>query len=156
MINKPKSYVKKRIQKLFNVDKYRRYRLLEVVQYTILYVLITMFLAPRIDTLFPEYNEQKNYNKILFEAVLQLIVVSISIFYIRKIVKIIPPIGLFLDKSFHIGTTPDFNGGIVMGLIFVHCQKHLQYKLSYLVHNLDNYLSSWMYYPNIPRFNELI
>ena len=142
------SYSKKRISSFYDINKYRRYRILEIIQYTILYVLITLAIAPRLDSLFPEFDEKKSYNRILIETVLQLVAVSVTIFYVRKIVKIIPPIGLLLDKAYNVGTTPDYNGGIVMGLVLVHSQKHLTSKISFLVHNLDRYVATWVYpYP---------
>jgi len=119
------------------MDTIRRYRLLEIVQYTTFYMLLTLAIAPRLDELFPTLDESKKYSTILFETILQIVILSLCIFYIKKIVKLIPPVGLFMNSSFVVGTTQEYHGEMVMGLVLVHAQKKLATKIHYLVHNFS-------------------
>lgn len=136
-------YIKKRFESLIKMDTIRRYRLLEIVQYTTLYMMLTLAIAPRLDELFPALDERKNYSTILFETILQIVSLSICIFYVKKIVKMIPPIGLVMDPSFVVGTTQEYHGEMVMGLVLVHAQKKLASKIHYLVHNFSANAYSW-------------
>ena len=133
----PGKYIAARWQSLTKYDAVRGFRLLEIVQYTSLYMLLTLAIAPRLDELFPTLDEKKSYTQILLEALLQMITLSICIFYLKKAVKLIPPIGLIMDSSFHVGTTQEYHGGVVMGLVLVHAQKKLATKIHYLVHNFS-------------------
>lgn len=137
-------YISERFTSMVQFDTIRRYRLLEIVQYTSLYMLLTLAIAPRLDELFPELNKRKSYSTILFETILQIVILSICIFYVKKIVKIIPPIGLVMNSSFVVGTTDEYNGEMVMGLVLVHAQKKLASKIHYLVHNFSTNVSEFL------------
>lgn len=137
-------YIYERFTSMVQFDTIRRYRLLEIVQYTSLYMLLTLAIAPRLDERFPELNKRKSYSTILFETILQIVILSICIFYVKKIVKIIPPIGLVMNSSFVVGTTEEYNGEMVMGLVLVHAQKKLASKIHYLVHNFSANVSEFL------------
>ena len=126
-------YIKDRILSLFTLNEIRLLRLEEVIQYTILYTIITIVISPLIDQIFPELDKTKSKATIMVEIVIQLIFISIVIFYIKKIVKIIPPLGLLVNSNYKTGTTSEYNGGIVMGLILVHSQEKLPQKILYLI-----------------------
>lgn len=130
-------YNAERFNRLIKMDSIRRYRLLEIVQYTTLYTMITLAIAPRLDELFPELDMKKNYSTILFESILQIVVLSVCIFYIKKIVKLIPPLGLLMNPSFIVGTTREYHGEMVMSLVLVYAQKKLTSKINYLMHNFS-------------------
>lgn len=132
-----RKYTNERFNSLIKMDTIRRYRLLEIVQYTTFYMLLTLAIAPRLDELFPTLDESKKYSTILFETILQIVILSLCIFYIKKIVKLIPPVGLFMNSSFVVGTTQEYHGEMVMGLVMVHAQKKLTSKIHYLVHNFS-------------------
>ena len=150
MISKAiRKYTNERFNSLIKVDTIRRYRLLEIVQYTTLYLLLTLAIAPRLDELFPTLDEKKEYSTILFETILQIVTLSICIFYVKKIVKLIPPIGLLMNSSFVVGTTQEYHGEIVMGLVLVHAQKKLATKIHYLVHNFSAGAYIWSSIPMI-------
>ena len=151
MISKTlRKYTNERFNRLIKMDTIRRYRLLEIVQYTTFYMMLTLAIAPRLDELFPTLDEKKAYSTILFESILQIVIVSICIFYVKKIVKLIPPIGLLLNPSFVVGTTQEYHGEMVMGLVLVHAQKKLASKIHYLVHNFSAGAYIWS---SIPRLN---
>ena len=131
------TYIQSRINNFIAVDYIRMLRLLEITQYTILYSIITLILAPRIDKLFPSFDETKSSVQLFKEVVFQLMFVSFVIFYMRKFVKIIPPLGHLLIKGYRIGTTVEYNGGIIIGLILVHSQFHINAKIYELMKRIE-------------------
>ena len=131
------AYSMDRLKNLLRIDVIRILRLCEISQYTILYAFVTLLIAPRLDKLFPTFDKKKSSLELLIEIIIQLTVVSIIIFYIRKIVKIIPPIGSILSSMYKIGTTSEYNGGIIIGLVLVHSQYNLSTKLEELKKRIE-------------------
>jgi len=131
------AYSMDRFKNLLRIDFIRLLRVCEISQYTILYAFVTLFIAPRLDKLFPSFDKKKSSFELFIEVIFQLTMVSILIFYIRKIVKIIPPIGSILTPMYKIGTTSEYNGGIIIGLVLVHSQHNLSVKIEELMKRIE-------------------
>lgn len=131
------AYSMDRFKNLLRIDFIRLLRVCEISQYTILYAFVTLFIAPRLDKLFPSFDKKKSSFELFIEVIFQLTMVSILIFYIRKIVKIIPPIGSILTPMYKIGTTSEYNGGIIIGLVLVHSQYNLSVKIEELMKRIE-------------------
>lgn len=125
-------YVQNRIDILTKHDNIRVLRLLEILQFTIIYVFLTMHLACYIDRMFPTLDRNKSYFRLLVEIIVHFTVLAIFIFYIQKIAKIIPPIGIFYPK-YKIGTTSQYNGGAIIGIVLIGAQKNLLEKVKYFM-----------------------
>ena len=111
-------FVQKRIDILTKHDHIRFLRLLEILQFTIIYVFLTMHLACYIDKMFPALDSNKSYFRLLIEIIVHFTVLAIFIFYIQKIAKIIPPVGIFYPK-YRIGSTSQYNGGAIIGIVLI-------------------------------------
>jgi len=131
------AYSMDRFKNLLRIDFIRLLRVCEISQYTILYAFVALFIAPRLDKLFPSFDKKKSSFELFIEVIFQLTMVSILIFYIRKIVKIIPPIGSILTPMYKIGTTSEYNGGIIIGLVLVHSQHNLSVKIEELMKRIE-------------------
>jgi hypothetical protein len=128
-----KSHLEERIEKLFRFDIIRINELLELVQYTVIYAVTCFFTGLGINSLFPEYDENKPTGYLIAEILGELSAVIIAIFYIRKINKLIP---FFLlagnSKSYIPYQTTEYNGEITISLIFVAMQFRLLKKIGLL------------------------
>ena len=125
-------YVNKRLDILTRHDEIRILRLLEMLQFTIVYVILTMHLACYVDKMFPALDKTKSYIRLLLEIIVHFTTLAIFIFYIQKIAKLIPPVGFFYPK-YKIGTTSQYNGGAIIGIVLIGAQKNLLEKVKYFM-----------------------
>lgn len=119
-----------RLRKLFNVNNIRLNELLETAQYTIIYGLVGFFCGTYINDIFPKFDRTKQTWEILLEILAETVAISICIFYIRKLVKIIPFIVHLPGKSRYIPyLSTEFEGEIALSVIFVTLQTNLLEKI---------------------------
>ena len=60
------------------------------IQYNIINIVVTLILSSLIELVFPKFDPNKSGYYILFEIIFQTIIISISLYYIRKLCKKIP------------------------------------------------------------------
>lgn len=133
-------YVRERYKRLTNFDKIRRLKLIEIIQYTILYTIVTLPLSAILEEIFPEPDETKNKWIILLEVLLQTMMIAILVFYIQKFVKLIPFIYMG-DKEYKEHKIFEYQGDITISIIFVGTQKNLFEK----IHILRRYIASLLF-----------
>jgi hypothetical protein len=129
-------YLVKRYKKLTEFDVVRRLKLIQIIQYTILYTLIAIPLSAIIEYLFPEPDENKNKLMILFEILLQMVFLGIVVFYVQKIIRLVPFI-FMSEKALKKRKILEYGGEVTIGLIFVGTQNNLFEK----VHILRRYIT---------------
>jgi hypothetical protein len=133
-----KEHVKKQFNKLISVDKIRMHKLLFIMQYSLLYVAVGVTLGSVLDHLFPDYDPEKEHMDIIKELALQTLAIGITLFYARKLVKIVPYLFNF-DNSFsnsHAQNMPEYQGSLVLGLVFVATQTSYLKKIQHLSKNI--------------------
>ena len=143
------TYFMDRLQKLFNLNEVRIMELLEVVQYGALYLITTFIAGVSLDYLFPKYDAKKDTKRILAEVFLQSILLIISAFYVRKIVKLCPFMGVVNIDLNGDGRIPkyrpyestEYMGEMMMSVIFISVQMNLLRK----VNELSTRLYTWIY-----------
>ena len=75
---------------LISIDKHRFNELYEILQYSVIYMIISFFWGFYLNRMFPPLDEEKSNIQILSEIVLQAVAIALSIFYIRKLCQMIP------------------------------------------------------------------
>jgi hypothetical protein len=133
-----KEHVKVQFKKLIAVDKIRMHKLLFVAQYGLLYVMIGLLLGSVVDYAFPVYDPEKENTEIMKEIALQTVLIVITVFYARKLVKICPYLFNF-DNSFshsHAQKLSGFDGTIVLALVFVATQTSFLKKIQHISKNV--------------------
>jgi len=119
-----------KLKDLISFKKTRLNELYEIFQYSIIYIIISFFWGFYLNSLFPEEDESKNPIRILSEIVLQCIAVAISVFYIRKLCQIVP---LIINlKGFKEYKTDEYNGTVILSIVFMTTQKHIINKINIL------------------------
>lgn len=140
-----KKYIEDRFKKLVSFDKVRLYKLLEISQYILLYLLISMPISVLLEEIFPDVDENKSTWKIMIEIILQIIALGILIFYIMKVVKLVPFIFMG-DKSYIEHKVFEYEGSITLSLVLLGTQKNLVSKIHIIrsrlrdIIKLDEYL----------------
>ena len=130
------TYIKRNFNNLIKLDKERFLKLLGTVQYTILYIIVTLFFAYLIDQVFfnkYEDIEKESKLKILMIVFIQIIVNVICVYYIKKIVQTIPFIFNHPPYGNYNYNIDEFNGEMIFGFIFIGAQFNLLNKINYLV-----------------------
>ena len=125
---------KKYFNDLFKFDKNRLYEILAMIQYTIMYIILSMIFAHLIDVIFfdPYIDiSDKKLSTLFVDVVLQIILCVIAVFYIRKIVRIFP---FLLNSKYKI---PNYNDEIVISFIFIASQQNLLKKINYIISQAD-------------------
>ena len=119
---------------LITIDKIRLLKLTEITQYAILYALFSIVVSISIEYIFDKifpYKEQENIGKITFEVITQCIVLSLAVYYLRKVVQLIPFI-FYYDNDYKSYKTMEYQGTITMAFIFFGTQTNLIEKIELL------------------------
>lgn len=125
------NHIQGRIKDLTRLDTKRLYQVIEILQYSILYAFVTGFFGICLEKLFPTPDEKKSTHRILFEVLLQCMLSALSVFYLRKIVKVVPFI-LEKEKYYETHSVEEYNGEIMIAIVFVGVQKNLLTKIDIL------------------------
>ena len=83
-------HVKERVASLLSFDEFRIMEILESLQFGIAYFFVGFISGTLLDWAFPKFNEDETVFEVLRQVVIQSILLILLIFYIRKIVKIMP------------------------------------------------------------------
>ena len=127
------SYFNKRLGQLLAVDKIRLCKFGEMIQYTLVFLILVLIAAHIINTYifskFPDTNkedkEKENKNKFmklleqLLRLFLKVIIVVITFFYIKKVGLIVPSIPAMLYPRFRPYTTLEYTIHIALVVLFI-------------------------------------
>ena len=125
-----------RMKKLINHNKIRYIRFFEMIQYTTLYSIFGFIIALLFEVTMPSYKPDQNIILMIVEIIIQLCMCTIGVFYIKKIVKVIPLLVKYPEKYRAYETNEYITGGIAITLMYLKLQPTLYKKL--------NRLTSWV------------
>ena len=128
-----KSHFISRVRKLFNLNTIRINEIAEIIQYTILYGIVAFYVGTWINAVFPHFDKSKSSTELMLEVLGETIILTICVFYIRKLVKIVPFIFHLPGKqTYNPYLSTEFHGEIVISVIFITLQTNLVKKLEEL------------------------
>jgi hypothetical protein len=135
-----------RFNSILRFDEVRIMKLLEIFQYSIIYFFCGFLLGTTLDTLFPKFEETKDISIVVVEVISQLVSFAILIYYMRKIVKLIPfffIINWDLNGDGKVGkyrpyTTNEYEGEFTIGIVVVASQLTLLKKIDMLCRELES------------------
>ena len=133
-------------------DCVRFMKIFETTQYAVLYSAIAVFVGAAIQKLFlPLYpltkyknhgttlENQSQFLKTLLIVIVNVCVIALSTFYIRKFMEIIPPFVNFCPRYISsFGVEEALSGETAIGLVLVGIQSNLIYELDLLAHWMTN------------------
>jgi len=118
--------------------------LFESMQFGLGYLIIGFLAGTLVDSLFPRYDETKDIWNVFIETVLHSLALIVVIFYVRKIVKIMP--FLFVINfdingdgkivKYHPYQATEYSGETMIALILVGSQLNLIKKIDLLSRKL--------------------
>ena len=128
-----KSHFMSRLRKLFNLNTIRINEISETIQYTILYGIVTFYVGVWTNAAFPVFDKSKSSWQLMLEVLGQTIFLALCVFYIRKLVKIVPFLFYLPGKrAYNPYLSTEFHGEIVVSIIFITLQTNLIKKLEEL------------------------
>jgi hypothetical protein len=128
-----KAHFISRVRKLFNMNSVRLNEITEIVQYVILYGIVTFYIGTWTNVIFPVFDPKKATWELMLEVLGQTIVLTIAVFYIRKLVKAVPFLFYIPGRhAYRPYLSTEFHGEIVISIIFITLQTNLIKKLEEL------------------------
>lgn len=139
----PKIHFESGMKDLFRLDGVRAVNILGSIQYGLLYAVVFFFAGLGIEALFPPFRTNASLHALAGEVILQCIVVTIAIFYARKLIEAIPgfltllPTGLWdpvklQQKGYIPYGIDEYKGEIMMSLVLVGTEVNLLKKIALL------------------------
>ena len=144
-----KHHIQERIRSLFLFNEVRVMQLLETIQFGIGYLVVGFFGGTLLDYSFPHFKEDIDTQRLFIEVLLQGILLAITVFYVRKIVKIMPfMFVLHTDvngdgkiDAYHPYQATEYSGEVMIALVVVGAQFNLIKKIDLL----SRRLYKWIY-----------
>jgi hypothetical protein len=130
-----KDYSKERLNKLLLINDIRGMELLESLQYGVLYSICAFFAGVSIDWVFPDFNEETKTQTLALEVILQSLAVIVVVFYMRKLIKVVPFLFVFHwagASKYRPYESSEYSGEVILSLIFFATQFNLIKKLDLL------------------------
>jgi hypothetical protein len=117
------------------------YSILEALQYGTLYCLAAFAGGVGLDFTFPRYKKDTPTRELLREAVLQSLSLIVVVFFIRLIIQRVPILFPVPPRAggYKPYETTEFNGEMMMGLVFLSSQVNLLAKIDELSKRLYKY-----------------
>ena len=127
-------HIETHVKSLLQADMIRFMELIESVQYGIGFLAGTA-----LDYSFPNHDENTPVKTVFIETILQCILLIILVFYVRKLVKIMPSLfdihygiskkGMSKYKAYSVS---EYSGELMISLAVIGAQFHLIKKLDFL------------------------
>jgi hypothetical protein len=143
-----KQHIQERIQSLFLFNEVRVMELLETVQFGLGYLFVGFGAGTLLDYSFPAFKETIDTKQLFLEVLLQGILLAIAVFYVRKIVKIMPFLFVLhtdlngdgrVDK-YHPYLASEYSGEVMIALVVIGAQFNLIKKIDLLSRRLYKWL----------------
>jgi len=125
-------YFHQKLSDLLSFDINRINQLLELTQYSITFTISCIIVGLLMNIIFPAYNDSIGTWQLFFEIIGELILLTIGVFYIRKINHLIPFMLYINDgkASYKPYNTTEYQGEVAFSLVFVGVQFRLIRKLA--------------------------
>lgn len=145
-----KQHIQERVRSLFLFNEVRVMELLETIQFGLGYLFVGFIAGTLLDYSFPGYKEDIDTQTLFFEVLFQGILLAIAVFYVRKIVKIMPFMFVLhtdingdgkIDK-YHPYMATEYSGEVMIALVVIGAQFTLIKKIDLLSRRLYKWLYS--------------
>lgn len=145
-----KQHIQERVRSLFLFNEVRVMELLETLQFGIGYLVVGFVAGTILDYTFPSYKEDIETKTLFFEVLLQGVLLAISVFYVRKIVKIMPFLFVLhkdingdgkIDR-YHPYQATEYSGEVMIALVLIGAQFNLIKKIDLLSRRLYRWIFS--------------
>lgn len=143
-----KEHIHERIRSLFLFNEVRIMELLETIQFSLGYLFVGFTAGTILDYAFPHFKEEIDTKTLFLEVLLQCVLLAIFVFYVRKIVKIMPFLFVLqtdingdgrVDK-YHPYLATEYSGEVMIAVVVLGAQFNLIKKIDLLSRRLYKWL----------------
>ena len=137
------NYYQKRFQQIISHDEIRIGKLLEIVQFSFIFTILAVFASWGTNKyiLFDHTNEE-NIFQLLFSLSIELALLTIIIFYLRKITLMVPSIAAMIFSNFKPYTTIDLGMWMILVFVFIGGLSKINDEVSLLNRKFDKLLKN--------------
>lgn len=143
-----KKHIEERIRSLFLFNEVRVMELLETIQFGIGYLVVGFCAGTLLDYSFPHYKEDIETRELFLEVLLQGVLLAVAVFYVRKIVKIMPFLFVLQTDingdgkidAYHPYQASEYSGEVMIAVVLLGAQFNLIKKLDLLSRRLYKWL----------------
>lgn len=141
-------HIKERLESLFLFNEVRVMELLESIQFGLGYLIVGFFGGAFLDYSFPKYDEQTKTKDLFLQVLFQCIALIVLVFYVRKIVKIMPflfVLGIDINRNGKVNSyrpyeASEYGGEVMIALMIVGAQFNLIKKIDLLSRRLYRWI----------------
>ena len=132
-----------RLKKIFSFDKIRLLKIVEIIQYTIIFVFLSIFFSYLLNNFVFYEVDKEDYEKmptflLIYYLIIDLTIVLLVYFYMRKIGYLFPSIGNIFYKKFIPFTTFEYILDIPGLYLFLELTDGLKEKITELSKRINN------------------
>lgn len=130
-----------RLGQVFAFDRIRLGKIIEIFQYSIIFSILAVFGAYYTNKyMLFSMNENDSFLKLLFLFSMELSVLTIIVFYLRKITMLVPSLASALFKEFIPGTTLEMSLWMILVFVYVGSIDKLNNKVALLKEKTAKFL----------------
>ena len=120
----------KNFKHLVSFNKTRLNEIIEIVYYSIIYMILTYSIGHTLNRIFPKLDEKKSNHILILEILVQGVATALCVFYIRKVAHLfhLP----FSFGRFSKNKTTEYEGEIMISIIFIATQVNVIEKITWL------------------------
>ena len=128
------------LNSFFEISHIRIQKMLHMFQNAILTIIISIYVGGLVNKPFPELVKSRSHSMIILEVSMQIMLVILAIYYIRKITKLIPFIFNYNASYNQYHLSKDGEGligaTIAFALAFFSTQTKIRDKIGYITENM--------------------
>ena len=114
------NYYQKRFQQIISYDEIRIGKLLEIVQFSFVFTVLAVIASWGTNKyLLFDHTDDENIFQLLFSLSIELALLTIIVFYLRKITLLVPSIAAMIFSNFKPYTTIDLGMWMILVFVFI-------------------------------------
>jgi hypothetical protein len=137
------NYYQKRFQQIISYDEIRIGKILEIVQFSFVFTILALIASYGVNTyILFEHNESESILQLLISLSIELALLTIIVFYLRKITLTVPSVAAMLFSNFKPYTTIDLGMWMILVFVFIGGISKINDEISLLNRKFDKLLKN--------------
>jgi len=135
------NYYQKRFQQIISYDEIRIGKIVEIFQFSFVFTILAVIASYGVNTyILFEHNENESALQLLFSLSIELALLTIIVFYLRKITLTVPSVAAMLFSNFKPYTTIDLGMWMILVFVFIGGISKINDEISLLNRKFDKLL----------------
>jgi len=137
------NYYQKRFQQIISYDEIRIGKILEIIQFSFVFTILAVIASYGVNKyILFQHNEDESTIQILVTLSIELALLTIIVFYLRKITLMVPSIAAMIFSNFKPYTTIDLGMWMILVFVFIGGISKINDEISLLNRKFDKLLKN--------------